>query len=99
MKASLRLCANVMVVLMLTMAAQAASAARKPLDSVIAIVDDDVILQTEQDSRVRTVIARLNAQGTGLPPRDVLEERVLDQLILDTIQLQMAEKNGDARQR
>ena len=94
MKASLRLCANVMVVLMLTMAAQAASAARKPLDSVIAIVDDDVILQTEQDSRVRTVIARLNAQGTGLPPRDVLEERVLDQLILDTIQLQMAEKMG-----
>lgn len=94
MKASLRLCARVMVLLMLAVTAQNALAERKPLDSVIAIVDDSVILQSELDSRVRTVKARLNAQGTSLPPQSVLEKRVLDQLIQDSIQLQMADKMG-----
>ncbi|WP_111498139.1 MULTISPECIES: peptidylprolyl isomerase [Marinobacter] len=94
MKAFPRLCARVMALLVFAVAAQTAMAERKPLDRVIAIVDDGVILQSEQDSRVRTVKARLNAQGTSLPPDNVLEERVLDQLILDSIQLQMAEKMG-----
>lgn len=77
-----------------TLAISPAFAERKPLDKVIAIVDDNVILKSEQDSRVRTVIARLNAQGTPLPSRKVLSERVLDQLILDSIQLQMADRMG-----
>ena len=33
-------------------------------------------------------------QGTSLPPRSVLEERVLEQLITESIQLQMAERTG-----
>lgn len=94
MKASLRLCARVMALLMFAVAAQSAFAERKPLDSVIAIVDDSVILESELDSRVRTVKARLNAQGTPLPSDQVLDERVLDQLISDAIQLQMADKMG-----
>ncbi|NIV37875.1 MAG: molecular chaperone SurA, partial [Anaerolineae bacterium] len=71
-----------------------AQAERKLLDQVVAIVDDDVILQTELEARINTIIGRLQAQGTGLPPRDVLEQRVLDQLITESIQLQMAEKMG-----
>lgn len=94
MKASLRLCARVMALLMFAVAAQSAFAERKPLDSVIAIVDDSVILESELESRVRTVKARLNAQGTPLPSDQVLDERVLDQLISDAIQLQMADKMG-----
>ena len=58
-----------------------------PLDQVVAIVDDGVILQSELDARVNTIRSRLQAQGTGLPPRQVLEERVLDQLITENIQL------------
>lgn len=82
--------------LMLLMLALSVSvqAERKLLDQVVAIVDDDVILQTELEARINTIIGRLQAQGTGLPPRDVLEERVLDQLITESIQLQMAEKMG-----
>lgn len=94
MKASLCLCARVMALLMFAVAAQSAFAERKPLDSVIAIVDDSVILESELESRVRTVKARLNAQGTPLPSDQVLDERVLDQLISDAIQLQMADKMG-----
>ncbi|MFW5825428.1 MAG: molecular chaperone SurA, partial [Marinobacter sp.] len=59
--------------------ATSAQAERELLDQVIAIVDDGVILQSELDARVSTIRSRLQAQGTGLPPRQVLEDRVLDQ--------------------
>lgn len=94
MKANLRHCAQTLLVLMVVMLSAAAQAERKPLDRVVAIVDDDVILQTELDARVNTIVGRLSAQGTGLPPRNVLEQRVLEQLIVESIQLQMAEQMG-----
>lgn len=74
--------------------ATSVQAERELLDRVIAIVDDGVILQSELDARVSTIRTRLQGQGTGLPPRQVLEERVLDQLITENIQLQMADDMG-----
>ncbi|MGM0768704.1 MAG: peptidylprolyl isomerase [Pseudomonadota bacterium] len=94
MKANLRHCAKTLLVLMAVVMSGMAQAERQPLDQVVAIVDDDVILQTELENRISTIIGRLQAQGTGLPPREVLEERVLDQLITESIQLQMAERGG-----
>lgn len=94
MKVTLRHGARAVGFLLALVMATTALAERKPLDSVIAIVDDEVILQSQLDARVRTVISRLNAQGTRLPPRDVLENRVLEQLVTDTIQLQRAEQMG-----
>lgn len=64
------------------------------LDKVLAIVDDDIVMQSELDHRINTISLRLQAQGTALPPADVMQERVLDQLILENIQLQMAEMRG-----
>ena len=94
MKVTLRHGIKAVVLLLALVMAATASAERKPLDSVIAIVDDEVILQSQLDARVRTVVSRLSAQGTRLPPRDVLENRVLEQLVTDTIQLQRAEQMG-----
>ncbi|WP_097459065.1 peptidylprolyl isomerase [Mangrovitalea sediminis] len=71
-----------------------AAAEQKLLDRVVAVVNDGVILQSGLDARIQTVESRLNAQGTPLPPADILKKRVLDQLILDRIQLQMAEQAG-----
>ena len=84
---------TLLVALMMAVAA-VAQADRQPLDRVVAIVDDGVILQSELDARVNTIRSRLQGQGTGLPPRQVLEERVLDQLITENIQLQMADEMG-----
>lgn len=94
MKANLRHCAKTLLVLLAIMVTSVAQAERQPLDRVVAIVDDGVILQSELDNRIDTIVGRLQAQGTGLPPRDILEERVLDQLITESIQLQMAERGG-----
>ncbi len=61
-------------------------------DKVIAVVDGDVILQSEFNERLLNITQ--NAQGRNLPPRAELEELVLDQLILESIQLQLAANNG-----
>lgn len=94
MKLNLRTCAQAVMVLVAVWLATVAHAARQPLDRVIAIVDDGVILQSELDARVRTVTSRLRAQGTALPPTGIMERRVLDQMITDTIQLQLADRMG-----
>ncbi|PTB95138.1 molecular chaperone SurA [Marinobacter sp. B9-2] len=94
MKATLRHGVQALLVFLAVMAPLTVQAERKLLDQVVAIVDEDVILQTELEARINTIASRLRAQGTGLPPRQVLEERVLDQLITDSIQMQMADRAG-----
>ncbi|PID42852.1 MAG: molecular chaperone SurA [Proteobacteria bacterium] len=64
------------------------------LDQVVAIVEDGVVLQSELENRIATIVSRLKAQNTPLPDRKVMREKVLDQLILEQIQLQMARKMG-----
>ena len=64
------------------------------VDKVVAIVDDDIIMLSELDERIVSIKNRLSRQGTPLPPNDVVEQRVLDQLILEGIQLQLANRAG-----
>jgi len=94
MKATIRQGLQTLLMLFAVALSFSVQAERKLLDQVVAIVDDDVILQTELEARISTIAGRLSAQGTGLPPRRLLEERVLEQLITESVQLQMAEKMG-----
>jgi peptidyl-prolyl cis-trans isomerase SurA len=94
MKATLRHGVQALLVVLAVLAPLSAQAERKLLDQVVAIVDESVILQTELEARISTITSRLSAQGTALPPRQVLEERVLDQLITESIQMQMADRAG-----
>ncbi len=64
------------------------------LDSVVAIVNDGVVLQSELDSQTEIILQRLREQEIGIPPRDVLNEQILERLIVDRIQLQRAERMG-----
>lgn len=94
MKATFRQSMTSVLVLLMLVLALPAQAERKLLDQVVAIVNDDVILQTQLDDRINTIVRRLQAQNTTLPPRRLLQERVLEQLITESIQLQMAEQMG-----
>ena len=58
------------------------------LDRVIAIVDTGVIMESELNGRVEDIIGRLRSEGTELPPKNLLEEQVLERLIIEEIQLQ-----------
>ena len=64
------------------------------IDRVIAVVDTGIILESELNSRVGDIIGRLTSEGTELPPKDLLEEQVLERLIIEEIQLQLGEKAG-----
>ena len=67
-------------------------ASYETLDRIIAVVDDGVILKSELDAKMISVKRQL--KGSQLPSDDVLKSQVLDKLVLDSIQLQMAEKAG-----
>ncbi|MDR2788379.1 MAG: peptidylprolyl isomerase [Candidatus Accumulibacter sp.] len=65
-----------------------------PADRIVAVVNDEVITLTELRNRLEAVIAQLSRQGTPLPPREVLEQQMLDRMVMDRIQLQHAREIG-----
>ena len=72
----------------------AVHAAVQPLDSVVAIVDNDVIMKSQLDQRTREVRQNLAKRGGGEPPPGALEPQVLDRLILENLQLQIGDRSG-----
>lgn len=65
-----------------------------PLDKIIAIVDDNIITQIEVDDRVRLISQQLQQQGSNLPSLSKMRKQVLERLILEKLQLEMAKKTG-----
>ena len=70
------------------------SAQIEVLDQVVAIVDDDIILASELQERVKGVRSTMESRGVEVPSDDVLIRETLDRLILDSIQLQLANRYG-----
>lgn len=64
------------------------------LDRIVAVVNDDVIVYSEMQTRLRTVVEQLEKAGVPAPPKDVLEKQVLEQLILDRLQMQIGAVTG-----
>ncbi len=81
-------------ILLLTAIWQAAVAEVRQLDRIVAIVDDDIVLQSELALRSAQIRDRLLAQQTPLPSPEVLRQKTLDQLVLESIQLQFADRVG-----
>ena len=66
----------------------------QPLDRIVAVVNDGVILQSQLDQTMATVAHQIEASGGKLPPQDVLEKQVLQRLILNQLLVQKAHDNG-----
>ena len=66
----------------------------KLLDGIAAIVNDGVVLRSEVNEQLEAVIANFENQQGQLPPRNVIESKVLERLIIKRIQLQRAERLG-----
>lgn len=62
------------------------------LDRVVAIVDEDVVLESELNDRAQAVLQRLKGQYTQLPDEAVLRKQVLEQLIVERIELGLAKR-------
>ncbi len=65
-----------------------------PLDNIVAIVNDDVITQLELKSEFRQVVNNLKKKQAKLPPANILGKQVLERMILERIQLDLAHKTG-----
>ncbi len=65
-----------------------------PLDNIVAVVNDDVITQLELKHEFRDVVRNLKKKGAKLPPANVLGKQVLERMILDRIQLDLARRTG-----
>lgn len=66
----------------------------QPLDRIVAVVDEDVVLQSELDRDVNRVNVQFAKNPQQLPPHDVLERQMLDRLILQKLQVARADSTG-----
>ncbi|MGL4564101.1 MAG: SurA N-terminal domain-containing protein, partial [Halioglobus sp.] len=66
----------------------------QPVDQVVAIVDDDIIMASELRERIASVTEMLKSRGMDMPPEDELIRETLDRLILESIQLQKGQRVG-----
>ncbi|CNH80064.1 peptidylprolyl isomerase SurA [Yersinia mollaretii] len=82
------------LILGLVVCANTAFAAPQEVDKVAAVVDNGVVLQSDVDGLLQSV--KLNAQQAGqqVPDDATLRHQILERLIMDNIQLQMAKKMG-----
>lgn len=81
--------------LMVSLVFGTATASAQPLNGIAAIVNEDVVLESELNARETMVLNQLQTQQQAqLPPRSVIRKQVLDRLIVENLQLQMAERTG-----
>ena len=66
-------------------------AAETPLDSIIAVVNDDIVLNSEF---IRERNAMLSQNQPGLPRGEELDKLIVERLIIRSIQLQEAERRN-----
>ena len=75
--------------------APAASAGRvRPIDAIVAVVNNEVITSQELEARMQIVEGRLKGQGVAVPPRAQFQKQLLERMIVDRAQLQLAKESG-----
>ena len=72
----------------------ASAQATQPIERIAAIVDEDVVLQSELDLAMRNIQAQYAGNEAQLPPRAVLERQVLERLVLTRLQVERARSQG-----
>ena len=65
------------------------------LDQIAVVVDENIIMYSEVNERLQSVKSNLaNNPDSIAPPDDVLIQQVVERLILEDLQLQVAERAG-----
>lgn len=64
------------------------------VDRIVAVVNNEVITSQQLRARVAQVERQLARQGVELPPREVLERQLLERLIDERVQIQLAQETS-----
>ncbi|MBA5639260.1 peptidylprolyl isomerase [Duganella sp. LX20W] len=75
-------------------AAAAKASATTPIDSIAVIVNDDVITRQELAARIQAVTQRMKQQNVALPDAADLRHQILERMIVERAQMQMAKEYG-----
>ncbi len=79
---------------LLVFAGPAAAQERQKLDEIVALVEDRVILRSELDEAIDSIRGQIQARGESMPPRQAMEQQVLERLIRTSLEVQRAESSG-----
>ena len=66
----------------------------QPVDSIAVVVNDEVITRNELAARVKSVVRRMEAQKVQLPEQADLNRQILERMIVERAQLQLAKEMG-----
>lgn len=64
------------------------------IDHIVAIVNENVVTRRELDETFRSTLKQLQKQGIQAPEPAVLEKQLLERIILNRVQLQLAKETG-----
>ena len=68
--------------------------ALQSLDRIIAVVNDDVVTHIELTQRVDDFKRQMTAKGVKIPGDEVMKKQVLERVLMDRIQMQLAKAQG-----
>lgn len=90
----MRLRALPLLFLLTAPAFAAAPPAVLDVDRIVAVINNDVITETELDARLAETKRSLATQQIRLPPDDVLRRQLLERMIIERVQVQLASQTG-----
>ena len=64
------------------------------LDRIAVIVDDGILMESQIDIALEEIVKRYDAQNIPKPAISVLREQTIEKLVVEELQLQMAERAG-----
>jgi peptidyl-prolyl cis-trans isomerase SurA len=64
------------------------------LDKIVAVVNDEVILESDLQDMEQTIRQQIRQRDAAMPPSDILRKQVLERLIMQRLQIQEADKVG-----
>lgn len=85
---------QVLLCIMTSLLPLASHAERKTIDQVVAVVNEGVILASQLNERLNMADRQIREKGLPAPPRNILRQQVLERLIVESLQLQLAERVG-----
>ena len=71
-----------------------AAANANVIDSIAVVVNDEVITKNEVAARVRGIEARMKAQNAPIPEASDLQRQVVERMIVERAQMQLAKEMG-----
>ena len=66
----------------------------QPIDGIVAVVDEDIILRSELDRQVQAIARQYASNPERLPPQAELERQVLERMIMTKLQVARADGSG-----